>query len=152
VHATELTEEQTTEEVTVEESELTLPEINENTIEEAKTWVVGALISLLTVMTSSLVVGIIMNKLKTKALGEVNKAVENNAISQRQADSAVNTINDTSRKMQEHLNGFSDKLSDKIDGFAEKFGELDDKLEKINTVLFNFTEAINEYLIDEDEV
>lgn len=151
IGATELTEEITTEEVT-EENSLTLPEINQETVDQAKTWVVGALISLLAVMTSSTVIGIILNKLATKALKEVDKAVENNAISQKQADQAVNLINDSNRKAQEQLNKFFDDVGTKIDSFTEKFDNLDDKVGKITTILDNFAEALDEYLKDDEEV
>lgn len=156
VYAAETTESVTTEETTVEvteeEFELTLPEINEETINEAKTWVVGVLMSLLAVMTSSLVVGIIVNKMKIIAISKVDEALKRGTISQEKADAATIAISDAASKVESKLNEFSDNIESKIEAFGSKVEGLDEKIAKLNEFFSGLIDEVEAYIDDEEEV
>ena len=153
VFADEPTEVVTTEEVIDEvavEYELTLPEISEETINQAKTWVVGALISLLTIMMSSLVSGLILSKLKADAVSKFDEAVQKGVLSQDKADKAILEMNNAEQIIKNKLDTFSEKIGSKLNEFTLKIEGLDGKVDKMNIFFERLFEGLETYLEEDN--
>ena len=112
-------------EPTTEDTELILDE--DTTLNDIGDWITALSLGFLSSATFSAVGGVILNALKKKALNEVNKAVDNNNISQATANKATQIIESSVIELQNKLNLMTEKFNE----LAEKTSQTNDKMELI---------------------
>jgi len=134
----------TTEEV-VEESEFDIDE----TLDKAKTWIVGVSLSIISSGLLSTVAYIVLSNLKNKALEQVNEAVAQNKISQATANVATKAIDDGIDLMADKFDKFDKNINEQI---IEMNQSVQDLVEGFNTnFLSKLNQALTEYFAEEEE-
>lgn len=122
VKASELTTEPTTEITTENTDQLTVTDA----WEQAKTWVVGSVLSLFSAGMLSVVAYIIINKGKKKIEGFLDDAVAENKISRATADKLIDRTNDIANSVYHKVDDLETKVVEKLDDVTEKITEVID--------------------------
>lgn len=144
LQASELTTEPTTEittEITTAVDNLSITDA----WEQAKTWIVGSIISLFSGGTLAAVAYIILNKGKNKITAYLNQAADENKISRATADKLIDRTNDIANKVYNKVDNLETAMVDKLDDVTDKIMEVVDSQSAFFTEL---KDALIEYMED----
>lgn len=148
IKASEVTTEITTEEaVTTGSTGETIDLVD--TLEKAKTWIVGVILYIVSQGFTTTVTSYFLRKAEKKAFGAIDEAVAQNKISQATADATKKIVHDGIVAVEIKVNDMKHNVTEKIDDMNDNVKELMDKLDSKFLSLFNL--AIQEYLENDSE-
>ncbi len=149
IQATEITTEITTEEITTtEELVVNEPVDLTETLDKAKTWIMAAIIYLLSNGLISGVAYILLKKVKDSAYEQIKLAKDSNKISQDTADKATQIIDNGVNRIELEIQTFETNVASKMDDLGTDMKSL---IEKFDTEFMSvFRQALVDYLSDEE--
>jgi len=96
----------------------------EESLQEAKTWIVSAILFLLSNGVLTLVASYILRRIKSEAYERIQAAVDSNKISQETADNATRTVEDGVQALHDKLASFENDTADHLRSLNENIKEL----------------------------
>lgn len=118
-------------------------------LEKAKTWIVAAIIYLLSSLGVTSIGGVLLRKIKASADERIEKAVDSNIISRETANKATETVEKGIDLIGDRLQDFENKTGEKIDDLDESMKTL---IEKFDTEFMSvFKNALVDYLENADD-